>query len=149
MVRVTLEEVIMAGAGWADKKIPYFLIFLWRQINKKIDSLRSGDRKVVSNLTTPKGNLCRGCTKHSCSQRFPEIYRKRSVLESLLKHRATLLERRETLAQVFSFEFWYFFKKHLFSQNAFSSLKNYSGNIQNLPLECWYNSWKTAVKNFF
>ena len=56
--------------------------------------------------------------------------------------------RKEALAQMSSFELWFFLEKSPFLQNTFGSLKNYSGSIQNLPLECWYNSWKTARNEF-
>ena len=61
---------------------------------KKTDSLRSGDLNVAWKLAGLKENLCRGSTEHTVKNLFDKIHRKRPVPESLLKHPATLLERR-------------------------------------------------------
>ena len=34
--------------------------------------MKSGDLKVAWNLAAPEANLCRGCAKHNCSEKFPK-----------------------------------------------------------------------------
>lgn len=76
---------------------------------KKTEPLKSGDLKVPWNLAAPKANLYRCSAKHSCSEKFPKIHRKRPVQESPSKTPCNFI-RKETLAQMVSFEFWQFFK---------------------------------------
>ena len=136
--------------GWV-RKYQVLLVFLLRQL-RTTASLRNGNG-VVWNLAISEANLCRGSTKHSFYKAFLKnfcvIYRERPVPESLFQNILQL--HKKTLAQVVSFEFWNFLKTYFCktpSGHCFCSLKNHSGSMQNLPLECWYNNSKTSVKKF-
>ena len=71
---------------------------------------------------------------------FQKINRRRPVQQSLFKTSCNIV-RKETLAQVFSNEFWTFFKKVFIAEyfwvTASAPWKVTQEVYKDLPIECW------------
>ena len=89
------------------------------------------------NLAAPEANVCRRSIKHVLKI-FTKLTEKDLCRNLFLKHPGTLKEGSGTSVFLWILDF---FEKHLFcrvsSDNCFYSLKNYSGSLESLPLECW------------
>ena len=78
------------------------------------------------------------------------LQRKTCARVSFLQHSAILKEDSGTSVFLWILKF---FKNNIFcwkmpSSHCFCSLKHHSESIQNLPLECCYNNFKTPAKKF-
>ena len=145
LVSIILKEI----RGRWIRKYQVLLFFMLRQL-KTTDSFRTSD-EVAWNLAISEAKLRRGFQNSfykTFIKNFWNLQRKTRATASFLKHSATLKEDTSVFLWILKF-----FKNNIFckmpSGHCFCSLKNHSESIQNLPLECCYNTpAKTPAKKF-
>ena len=142
LVSIILKEI---RSGWI-RKYQILLFFMLKQL-KTTASLRNGD-EVAWNLAISETNLCAGSMKQSFYKTFLKNFVKFTEKDLCLSlfFKTFCNFKRRLWHKCFPFNSE-IFKKQFFLQNAsghcFCSLKNYPESMQNLPLECWYNSLLT------
>ena len=102
-IHVNTSKELTEHRSEIDFQPKWNLIPVWVHFASHVNVLWLSE--VGWNLSAPEAHLYGSFIKHSCSYNFQKIHRKRPVQDSLSKTSCNFI-KKETLAQVFSFQFW-------------------------------------------